>query len=89
MQNFIPKLISSDHSGCVKCRYKVEPPGLIAFLDFENAFDSVSWEFLMTTLKNFNVGSYFMKWIKIIYHKPQCAVTNNGHASDFFNYLDN
>ena len=56
-------------------------PGLIAFLDFKKTVDSVSWEFLMTTLKNVNVGSYFLKWIKIIYTKPQCAVTNNGYAS--------
>ena len=68
MHKFISKLISSDQSGWVKGRFisanirvlldmlefiadKVDP-GLIAFLDF-----SVSWEFLMTTLTNFNVGS--------------------------------
>ena len=58
-------------------------PGLIAFLICEKAFDFVSWEFLMTTLKTFCVESNFMTWIKIIYHKP-CAIPNNGYASDLF-----
>ena len=77
MQTFIPKLISSDQSGCVKSRYiplsehmhvlvdmleftadKVDPD-LIAFLEFDNSFDSVSWGFLMNTLKTLMLGLIF------------------------------
>ena len=57
--------------------------GVVAFLDFEKAFDSVSWDFLLATLNKFNFGPYFQRWIKIIYTKPECAVTNNGHSSQF------
>ena len=59
-------------------------PGLIAFLDFEKAFDSVSWTFLVKTLKVFNFGENFIKWIEILYNKPNCAVTNNGYSSDLW-----
>ena len=53
-------------------------------LDFEKAFDSISWEFLISTLNSFNFGPYFTKWINILYTGPQCCVTNNGYDSTFF-----
>ena len=35
-------------------------------IDFEKAFDSVDFKFLMTTLEMFGFGEYFVTWIKII-----------------------
>ena len=35
-------------------------------LDFENAFDSVEWNFLFKVLKKINFGDDFIGWIKII-----------------------
>ena len=54
------------------------------FLDFEKAFDTVSWEFLFKTLNAFNFGESFIKWIKVLYTNPLCCVNNNGYASQFF-----
>ena len=100
LQKVIPKIIHPNQTGCVKGRYIGENLRIlldliefanvhtltssIAFLDFEKAFDSVSWQFLFKTLQKFNFGTNFIKWIEIIYSKPEIAVTNNGFASDFF-----
>ena len=100
LQKVIPKLVSPDQTGCVKGRYigenirilfdvleytsKQNISGVIAFLDFEKAFDSVSWKFLKKSLEKFNFGPYFRKWVNIIYNEPESAVINNGHASEFF-----
>ena len=37
-----------------------ELPGLILSVDFEKAFDTVSWEFIEKVLKYFNFGSSFI-----------------------------
>ena len=42
-------------------------PGLTVVLDFEKAFDSLSWNFLLKTLKSFNFGESFTKWVSILY----------------------
>ena len=35
-------------------------------IDFEKAFDSVDFRFLVATLEMFGFGEYFINWIKII-----------------------
>ncbi len=100
LQKVLPSIIHSNQTSGVKNRYIGENlrilydtieytnmnlnPGIVAFLDFEKAFDSVSWKFLQKTLKAFNFGEYFRQWISIIYNLPECAVINNGHSSKFF-----
>ena len=44
--------------------------GILLFLDFEKAFDSVEWEFLYQPLKKFNIGENFIKLTKILYGVP-------------------
>ena len=51
--------------------------GVLLFLDFEKAFDSVEWNFLLKTLEKFNFGSDFINWIKILYNKPIFRLKNN------------
>ena len=34
-------------------------------IDFEKAFDSVDFRFLVTTLELFEFGEYFITWVKI------------------------
>ena len=100
LQKVLPNIISEDQAGCLKGCYigenirkiidifeytsMLNNPGLAAFLDFEKAFDTVSWQFLFKTLKKFNFGTNFIKWINVIYKKPLCCVINNGKASEFF-----
>ena len=59
-------------------------PGYVLFLNFQKAFNSVSRDFLYKTLKAFNFGGTFLKWIRILYNEPMCIPTNNGHASKTF-----
>lgn len=59
-------------------------PGIIALLDFEKAFDTISWQFLERTLTTFNFGEHFRKWIQILYNDISSCCLNNGHATSFF-----
>ena len=101
LQTVIPNIVSTDQSGYIKGRCISENvrtildileytsvkinPGLMVFLDFEKAFDTVSWPFLLKTLKHFNFGSIFIKWITILYNDISSCVINNGHSTRFFN----
>jgi hypothetical protein len=62
----------------------MDQKGIIAFLDFEKAFDTVNWEVIYDALKLFNVGPEFVRWVQTIYNEPQACVTNNGYSSPFF-----
>jgi len=35
-------------------------PGLMSFIDFQKAFDTMEWEFLFKYLEAFNFGIYFL-----------------------------
>jgi len=39
-------------------------PGLLLFMDFEKAFDSLEWPFILDTLRFFGFGPSIIKWIK-------------------------
>ena len=41
-------------------------PGMLLMIDFEKAFESVNFEFIVTTLEIFGFGEDFIKWIIII-----------------------
>jgi hypothetical protein len=69
MQNFLDKLISSSQKGFLKGLYigectmlsfelidkaeEVNIPGIVLLLDFEKAFDTVEWSFLLKTVFRF------------------------------------
>ena len=59
-------------------------PGMLLFINFENAFDSLEWDFLLKVLEVMNFGPMFRKWIQTFYTNITSCVMNNGHASDFF-----
>ena len=40
-------------------------PGMLMLIDFEKAFDSVSFKFIVTTLELFGFGEVFIRWITI------------------------
>ena len=83
LQPLLEKIITSDQVGYIKGRQITENiriindimsytdlkhiSGFIALIDFEKAFDSVEWPFLLKTLKAFNFGNNFLHWIKILF----------------------
>ena len=97
---FLPKLISDDQTGFIKNRFIGENillivivirytaarniPGLLLFLDFEKAFDTLEWTFIQKTLKCFGYGPQLLKWINIFYCNTESCILNNGWASNFF-----
>ena len=100
LQPLLEKIITSDQVGYIKGRQITENiriisdimsytdlkhiSGFIALIDFEKAFDSVEWPFLLKTLKAFNFGNNFLHWIKILYTDIQSCVSNNGYFSEYF-----
>ena len=60
-------------------------PGLLIFIDFEKAFDSLEWNFLYNCLDVFNFGPNFKRWIKSFQDTNfKSWVVNNGLCSDYF-----
>lgn len=60
-------------------------PGLLIFIDFQEAFDTLEWNFLFNCLDIFNFGPKFKRWINTFYKNIQSCVTNNGLLSEYFN----
>ena len=97
MQNVLPHLINHDQVAYIKARYigcnirnfidifeyceKNNEPGAFICIDFLKAFDSVEHNFMYATLKKFNFGNNFIKWIKLFYQEPKFKVKNNGWLS--------
>ena len=57
-------------------------PGLLMLIDFEKAFDSVSWEFLYETLKLLGFGPKMIKWITLF--NTNIIVLQSGFLSQLF-----
>ena len=96
----LPKLIDNDQTGFIKGRFIGENirlidsvinyaaakqiPGLLLFLDFEKAFDTLEWSFVRKTLQSFGFGPSIVQWIKTLYNNTESCIINNGWTSDFF-----
>ena len=57
--------------------------GMIFFLDFEKAFDSLEWDYLFRVLEEMHFGPSFRNWVHTFYHNIPSCIVNNGHASEF------
>ena len=62
-----------------------DTPVLIVSIDFEKAFDRVEFEALFKALEYFDLHEDFIKWTKIVYHKPKAAIVNNGYFTNYIN----
>ena len=58
--------------------------GIILSIDFEKAFDTVSWKFIEKTLKYYNFGDSIIKWISIFQKGAESCIIQNGFISEFF-----
>ena len=83
LHSVLPKLIKSDQVGYIKGRYLGQNvrivkdimtytnnknlPGYLLLIDFEKAFDSIEWPFMLKCLECYNFGNNFKKWVKILY----------------------
>ena len=101
LKTVLDKLISNGQSGFISGRYigentrlvydlmqlvdKNNIPGLLLLIDFEKAFDSLSWSFMQKVLSSFNFGPSIIQWISTFYKHTQVAVNQGGNLSSFFN----
>ena len=101
LQKVVKSIISEDQTGYIRKRYignnlrevtdlieyaeKIEIGGVILFLDFQKAFDSIEWEFLFESLKFYNFGDEFIRWIRTLYTEPVAVIKNNGWLSEKIN----
>ena len=101
IKKVLPEIISDTQKGFIKGRFIGENTrllydlmhyleennldGLLLMIDFEKAFDSIEWSFLINSLKSFNFGSSVCKWFSVFYNNAKSCVINNGFMSSFFN----
>ena len=100
IKSVLPSIIHHNQTGFIKDHYIGETvrsifdimdftvdeniPGLQIFIDFQKAFDSLEWNFLLRCLESFNFGSSLIRWVITFYKNIQSDVINNGIISDFF-----
>ena len=100
IKQVLNKLISTEQTGFIEGRFIGENtrlmydllqfteeqniPGLLLLIDFEKAFDSLSWSFINKVLKIFNFLPSIINWITVFYKNSCSAVTQCGHLSPFF-----
>jgi hypothetical protein len=58
--------------------------GCVIKLDYEKAYDRVSWEFLFEILESRGFNSCWIQWIKRIIQQGSLGVMLNGEESKFF-----
>ena len=57
-------------------------PGLLVLIDFENAFDSMSWSYIYKVLQFFGLGNTIIDWVKILNNSVKAAVLQCGFLSN-------
>ena len=99
LKTTLDKLINQDQKGFISGRFIGENvrlmydilfatrndniPGTILSIDFEKAFNTVSWKFIKNVLKYFNSGPSFISWINIFQTDFESCIIQNGFMSDF------
>ena len=100
MEQHLPKLVHTDQTGFVNERYigqnirllsdimefldSKKCQGILLFVDFEKAFDTLEWSFISKTLEVFNFGNKFKKWFNVLYNSVQSSVVNGGFMTNYF-----
>ena len=62
---------------------KAQIPGLLILIDFQKAFDSISWNFIYKTLSFLGFSNEFLKWIKLFNTDIKATLLQSGFMSEF------
>ena len=58
--------------------------GLLLCIDFEKAYDSISFKYIKMCLKFFNFGSDLIKWVEILLYDFRAVINHCGNVSNSF-----
>lgn len=64
--------------------HKSGEPGVVLKLDYEKAYDRVSWKFLFDMLKSRNFDPIWIDWIKCIVMRGSIGIMLNGEDNSYF-----
>jgi hypothetical protein len=94
------RIVNDSQSAFIKGRYILESvvvahelvhslnksgeKGVVLKLDFEKAYDRVSWQYLFDMLKDRNFDPLWIKWIQMIVVGGSLGILVNGEESSFF-----
>ena len=100
IKGVINKIVHSDQIGFLEDRFigegirkvqdiiqqieRNEEEGYVLQLDFQKAFDSIEWDFMFDTLKQFNFGKNITDMIALCYTKIESCVLNSGYTTSWF-----
>ena len=100
IKQVLPKIINNDQTGFVKGRYIGDnirlaydiinytehhnKQGMILLVDFEKAFDSVSWSFIQKALSFFNFSPMIQNWVQTFYADISSCILVNGFVTEWF-----
>ena len=62
---------------------KAQIPGLLILIDFQKAFDSISWNFIYKTLSFLGFSNEFLRWIKLFNTDIKATVLQSGFMCEF------
>ena len=100
IKQVLHSLINEDQTGFVSGRYMGDNlrfiydlihhldtnnlPGLLVSIDFEKAFDCISWSYMQNVLNTFGFGDSLCQWVKAFYVDIKSYVVVNGKVSEKF-----
>ena len=100
IKKYLPKLINTDQTGFVPGRYigtnihkivniseycqKYNIEATQINIDFEKAFDTIEWDYILESLDLFKFPKQIIKWVKILYTDISTSILNNGNLSESF-----
>ncbi|XP_077868202.1 uncharacterized protein LOC144358040 [Saccoglossus kowalevskii] len=58
--------------------------GILIAIDFEKAFDSLEWNYILHCLKMYNFGPSLIRWFDALYCNIECTVISNGLTTGYF-----
>ena len=61
-------------------------PGVLVLIDFDKAFDSISWSFIYQAMAYSGFSKDLIKWIKLFNHNIKATIIQCGVSSEFIDF---